>query len=164
MTDISDNETFVYFFTILQFFFCSRNSYEQQEGDVLNKRKGEDSRRRFKAFNVTGLLSRTSKDNSPNYGDFSEEIDVILLTGHRLFVGGSTHWDVTDKGGNRSKEQMRRYFNCRTYIRASSKPLVPVFVFVFTQRNSRILYSFMPKTSSQLFSLYETFIPCNCNI
>lgn len=85
--------------------FRSQNSYERETCWIKEKAK---TRVEVKAFRVARLLSRTSKDNSRNYGDFSEEfheIDVILLTGHgRFFVGGNTLWDVTDKGGNRSKE------------------------------------------------------------
>jgi len=74
---------------------------------VSNKKRIGDSRKESAAFGFADLSSQTSKDNSRNYGDFSEEfreIDVILLRGYRLFVCGNARWDVADKeAGRRNK-------------------------------------------------------------
>jgi len=137
--------------------FCSQNSYERETCWIKEKAK---TRIRVKAFSVARLLSRTSKDNSRNYGDFSEEfreIDVILLTGHsRFFVGSNTLWDVTDKGGNRSTEHKWDFtsiavcmYTCLVYIVGSSLPLCVCTVKFFT---------LMLETNKSVVCIRGTFI------
>lgn len=157
MTDLGEILVSLYLSKLFNFLFAK----QLRKRDALNKRRGEDSRRRVKAFSVARLLSRTSKDNSRNYGDFSEEfreIDVILLTGHgRFFVGDNTLWDVTDKGGNRSTEQMRLYVNCYMYVHntclvyidGSSLPL-----YVYTEK----FFTLMFETNKSVVCIRGAFI------
>lgn len=71
----------------------------------------------------------------------------------------NTHWNVTDKGGNTSKVQMKRYLNCHTYthlVYVSSKLSAPVPTFAFPRGSSHIPYFY--RRANQRFS------PCGTRI
>lgn len=71
----------------------------------------------------------------------------------------NTRWNVTDKGGNRSKVQMKRYLNCHTYTylmyvsRLSRWLRFPPFAFP-----RKFSYSLLPQTSkSAVFTLLHAY-------
>lgn len=130
-----------------------QNSNEQWERrGVESNRGGKKGDLRIKPKH-SSLSSQTSKGNSRNYGDFSEEsheIDVILPRGPRLFVTRAAT-SLTKEG--RSKVQMKRYLNCHTYtylVYVSPKLLAPVSAFAFARWSSRITYSY--RQANQWFS------------